>query len=208
MVICAFTMISNIDAASGTPILDSIQEAANQINVPDIQEGQATEIKIVVKDSEYQFVIWKEGGEIKTRYDGDFRLIIQKDSIDLIEKLVYAPETIRFECRDNKNNLIVHVMCWRGLEKYAKHFTNKENSIICDFTGWTALHYACHSDNLEAVQSIFQNGDERALKIIDNYENCPIDLTDNDNVRNFLMSSHFDFQTMFRTSYKAAQSVG
>ena len=39
-------MISNIDAASGKAILNSIKEVSNQINSSDIQEGQGTEIKI------------------------------------------------------------------------------------------------------------------------------------------------------------------
>ena len=85
-------MLSTIDGTSGTPIIDIIQEAANQINISNIEEGQATELIIVVENTEYQFVIWKEGGEIKTKYEGDFRIVIQKDSIGLIEKLKYAPE--------------------------------------------------------------------------------------------------------------------
>ena len=50
---------------------------------------------------------------------------------------------------------------------------------------------------------------ERSIQFFFDNEplNYPIDLTDNENVRQFLTSSIFDFQTMFRTSYKAAQSI-
>ena len=198
----------NMSTTSSIPILDSIRTAANQTNADeDVQEGQRKCIKINVNDKIYEFIIWKENGIIKSKYEGDFRVIIQKDSLDLIEQLIYVPEVIRYKCRDSNENLIVHVLCSRGFSKYAKYFTDKENSVIGDITGWTALHYACHSDNLQAVESIFRNGDERASKIKDRHDNYPIDLTDNENVRQFLTSSIFDFQTMFRTSYKAAQSI-
>lgn len=191
-------MISNSAEVSGIPLLDNIQEVSNPINVEDVRESQREDVKIVVKNKVYEFVVWKERNRMKAKYEGNFRMIIQKDSIDLIEELVYAPESIRFGCRDAKDNLLVHVLCWRGFVSYAKHFINKENSMICDSTGWSALHYACHSDNLKAVRFVFQNGDDRAAKIKDNYSNYAIDLTDNKQVRNFLTSSISGFQKRFR----------
>ena len=185
-------MMSNLDCTSETPILDSIQTAANEINILDVERVQETEINIVVRNKEYQFLISKEGNETKAKYEGDLRIIIQKDSTDLIEKLIYAPEVLRYKCRDKKGNLLVHVLCWRGFEKYAMYFTDKENSLIRDCTGWTALHYACWSDNLDTVSSIYQYGNEGAETLVDNYGNYPIDLTDNEEVRKILVASHFD----------------
>ena len=185
---------------SSTPILDSIQHAAfaaNQINnIGEIEEGKTKEFKLKVNDKVYDFVIKKVRGSMTARFLGDFRVILQNDSttLDFIEQLVYTPEVIKYRCRDMKNNLLVHVLCWRGFVKYVHYFTDKFNSTICDNTGWTTLHYACYSDSLEAVQSVFQNSDkQQCVKIRDNYGNHPIDLTENDNVRNFLTSSILDF---------------
>ena len=147
-------------------------------------------------------------GYIAAKYEGDFRVEIQKDSIELIEKLIYqAPEVIRFRCRDMKDNLLVHVLCWRGFVGFAaKYFTDKGNSTIADKTGWTVLHYACYSDNLEIVKSVFANGDKTKMsKAVDHQGNHPIDLTDCDIIRNFLTSSILDFQTVFRTSFRISE---
>ena len=134
--------------------------------------------------------------------------MIQKDSLELIQKLIYqTPKQIRFQCRDINDNLLVHVLCWRGfVGSAAKHFTDKTNSVIQDKTGWIVLHYACHSDSLENVKSVFANGDKMKMsKIIDHQGNYPIDLTDSDIVRNFLTSSILDFQTVFRTSFRISE---
>ena len=164
-------------------------------------------LEIAVKDKIHRFLLWKEAeqGHIKAKYEGDFRIVIQRDCKELIEKLIYeTPEVIRFQCTDLKGNLLVHVLCWRGfIGLAAKYFTDKTNSTIKDKTGWTVLHYACYSDNLEIVKSAFANGDKaKVSKITDNQGNQPIDLTDNDIIRNFLTSSVLDFQTVFRTSFR------
>ena len=109
---------------------------------------------------------------------------------------------IRFRCRDINDNLLVHVLCWRGFVGFAaKYFTDKGNSTIADKTGRTVLHYACYSDNLEIVKSVFANGDKMKLsKAVDHQGNHPIDLTDCDIIRNFLTSSILDsLQNILRT---------
>ena len=204
---------------SSTPILESIQHAAaaaNQINniEAEIEEGKTKEFKIKVNDKVHDFVIQKENdGRIRAKYLGDFRVILQNNdstTLEFIQQLLQQLniDVIKYRCCDMKNNLLVHVLCWRGFVKYAHYFTDKFNSTICDKTGWTTLHYACYSNCLEAVQSVFQNSDKpQCVKIRDNYGNHPIDLTDNDNVRNFLTSSILDFQTIFRTSFRRSETL-
>ena len=204
--------------SSTTPLLDSIQSAASQnLLEGTVKEGEQKEFKIVVKNKTHRFLIYHEheqretsnpGKRIKARYEGDFRIVIQKDSLELIQKLIYqTPEVIRFQCRDINDNLLLHILCWRGfVNSAAKHFTDKTNSVIQDKTGWTVLHYACHSDSLENVKLVFANGDKMKMsKIIDHLGNYPIDLTDSDIVRNFLTSSILDFQTVFRTSFRISE---
>ena len=195
-------------SSSSTPILADLKNTAKQPDFENINEGDNVKYKIDCNHKTYEFTIWKERGRLKARYLGDFRVSLQKDSVVLIERLLTAPEVIRYECRDTKDNLLVHVLCWRGFAKtYVSHFTNKYNSTICDKTGWAPLHYGCWSDYLDAVQSILKKGDNRASKMEDYHGNYPIDLTDNENVRTFLTSSIFDFQTIFRTSFKATQNL-
>ena len=202
-------MIPLSNLSSSTPLLDNIQSRACQSALENVKEGDQNFLEIVVKDKIHRFLLWKEEKygivKIKATYEGDFRIVIQKDSKELIEKLIYeTPEVIRFQCWDLKGNLLAHVLCWRGFVGLAaKYFTDKANSTIADKTGWSVLHYACYSDNLEIVKSVFANGDKARLsKIIDHQGNHPIDLTDNDIIRQFLTSSILDFQTVFRTSFR------
>ena len=202
-------MIPLSDLSSSTPLLDNIQSRACQNVLEDVKEGDQNFLEIVVKDKIHRFLLWKEGKhgivKIKAKYEGDFWIVIQEDSIELIEKLIYeTPEVIRFQCLDLKGNLLAHVLCWRGFVGLAaKYFTDKANSTIADKIGWSVLHYACYSDNLEIVKSVFANGDKaRMSKTIDHQGNHPIDLTDNDIIRSFLTSSILDFQTVFRTSFR------
>ena len=164
-----------------TPMLDAIQHAAAAITSipPDIYEGETKEIKVMLHNVECGFVIWKEENRIKSKYEGDFRVIIQRNSIELIETIASLPEWLRFGCRDKHNNLLVHVICWRRLEKYVKYFLNESNSCERDCSGWIPLHYTCYSDNLEAVRETLINGDQHAVKVKDGLDNYPVDLTDN-----------------------------
>ena len=199
-------MIPLSNMSSSTPLLDNIQSRACHNALENVKEGDENFLEIVVQDKIHRFLLWKEYNErIKAKYEGDFRVVIQKDSAELIEKLIYeTPEVIRFQCWDLKGNLLAHVLCWRGFVGLAaKYFTDKANSTIADKTGWSVLHYACYSDNLDIVKTVFANGDKaRMSKIIDHQGNHPIDLTDNDIIRSFLTSSILDFQTVFRTSFR------
>ena len=131
---------------SSTPILDNIQHAAavaaeHQINNnEEIEEGKVMELKIKVNGIVYDFVIQKEPGcsKMTGKFLGDFRVMIQQRNdlmtLDLIEQLIYTPlqqDVIKYRCRDTNNNLLVHVLCWRGFVKSAHHFTDKFHSTIC-----------------------------------------------------------------------------
>lgn len=171
--------------SSTTPLLDSIQSKNCHSALEEVKEGAQNIFEIDVKNIIHRFLISKDTkkGHITAKYEGDFRVVIQKDSIELIEKLIYqASEVIRFRCKDINHNLLTHVLCWRGFVGFAaKYFTDKANSTIADKTGWTVLHYACYSDNLEIVKSVLANGDKTKMsKAVDHQGNHPIDLTDCD----------------------------
>ena len=103
-------MIPLSNMSSSTPLLDNIQSRACQ-NALENVKGDQNVLEIVVKDKIHKFLLWKEEKygitKIKAKYEGDFRTVIQKDSKELIEKLIYeTPEVIRFQCWDMKGNLI------------------------------------------------------------------------------------------------------
>ena len=128
-------MPSTDDPKKNTPMLDAIQHAAATLASipPDLYDGEKKEIKVLLHNIECEFVIWKDENRIQSKYKGDFRSIIQRNSIQLIQTIAALPEWLRCECRDKNNNLLVHVICWRRLEKYIKHFIVKPVLFGCVF---------------------------------------------------------------------------
>ena len=113
-------MIPLSNLPSTTPLLDGIQSRNCQRALEEVKEGAQNIFEIEVKNKIHRFLICKDTkkGHITAKYEGDFRVVIQKDSIELIEKLIYqAPEVIRFRCRDINDNLLVHVLCWSRSSK-------------------------------------------------------------------------------------------
>ena len=101
-------------------------------------------------------------GRLKAEYSGRFIHDINSDKVGILKLLRSDPAFIRLFCQDKDKQLIgscniIHmsIVCDIGIPNVINLFVCKNNVLIPNINGETMLHYACYSNNVEIVLSVF-----------------------------------------------------
>ena len=118
-----------------------------------IKEGEEDALKINVQPFGQSFLIWKEKGELKAKYEGRFNDVDFHDP-NICNILKCAPKFVKFECCDSffEGNLVGHAIVSKGLNGLVKFFINPNNVTRKNKLGITPLHVACLYNHLDTVK--------------------------------------------------------
>ena len=148
---------------------------------------------VKVKDIDSEFVVWRENHEKKSKFQGSFFDIIDRDSTKMLVKFKSYPSFVRYDCVDELNASILHLVCYFGLSEFVKDFITHENCRRPGNFSYTPLHYACMTPinpmrpgDLKTIQEILKvSGPEAcADKSIHGYH--PLNYSHNDEVIQYL----------------------
>ena len=150
----------------------------------DIQEGTKQKVSVQLNSFDTPFLLWNACGKIKASFDDTFRTLLRdKENLGILK---YAPKFIKYECSDKYGDLILHKICASGLSSYVRYFINAD---ICNRVGLhrlTPLHHACLSNDLGTVIETMKYDGHRALGMKNKEDEYPINLTTNEEIKNFL----------------------
>ena len=162
-------------------------------------EDEEEVYEVQIKDVDCTFMIWRENNELKSKFQGNLFHIIYRDSysgqLPLITtktliKLKSSPSFVRYDCVDELNALVLHLVCYHGIAEFVEDFISPEN---CRQPGnflYTPLHYACMNPfnigNMKTVQEIIKVAGPEACADKSLHGYCPIDYTHNDEVVQYL----------------------
>ena len=153
-------------------------------------EGEEEVYEVKIKDGDHTFMIWREKDEVKSMFQGNLFDIIDRDSTKLLVKFKSSPSFVRYDCVDELNASILHLVCYHGLSEFVEDFISSEN---CRRPGnflYTPLHYACmnafNGGAIKTVQKIIKVAGPEACADRSLHGYCPIDYTHNDDVLEYL----------------------
>ena len=139
------------------------------------------------------FTVWMENNEVKAKFDGNFFDIINSDSTKTLVQFKKYPSFVRYDCVDELNASILHLVCYFGLAEFVEDFISKEN---CRRPGnflYTPLHYACMNPmnpfrpgDLETVQEVIKVAGPEAFGDRSMHGYFPINYTHNEEVIDYL----------------------
>ena len=149
--------------------------------------------QVKIQDIDAIFTIWKENNKVRSKYQGNFFDIINRDSTKTLVQFKKYPSFVRYDCVDELKASIIHLVCYFGLSEFVEDFISEDN---CRRPGnflYTPLHYACMNPmnpfspgDLETVQEVIKVAGAGAFgdKSVHGY--FPIHYTQNEKVIEYL----------------------
>ena len=155
------------------------------------EEGVYYQVRL--PDLNANFIVWKENNKVKSKFQGNFFNIINRDSTKTLVQFKKYPSFVRYDCVDELNASILHLVCYFGLAEFVEDFISKEN---CRRPGnflYTPLHYACMNPmnpfspgDLETVQEVIKVAGNEAFGDQSLHGYFPINYTQNQEVIEYL----------------------
>ena len=149
--------------------------------------------QVRLSDLNANFIVWKENSKVKSKFQGNFLNIINRDSTKTLVQFKKYPSFVRYDCVDELNASILHLVCYFGLAEFVEDFISKEN---CRRPGnflYTPLHYACMNPmnpfspgDLETVQEVIKVTGKDAFGDRSLHGYFPINYTQNQEVIEYL----------------------
>jgi hypothetical protein len=149
--------------------------------------------QVKVQDIDSSFGVWRENKELKSKYNGNFFNILHGDSTKTLVKFKSYPAFVRYECVDELNASILHLVCYFGLSEFVEDFVSPENCRRPGNFSYTPLHYACMNPmnpmrpgDLKTIQEIIKVAGAEACTDRSIHGFYPINYTHNDEVVQYL----------------------
>ena len=144
-------------------------------------------------DINANFIIWKENNEVRSKFQGNFFDIINRDSTKTLVQFKKYPDFVRYDCVDELNASILHLVCYFGLSEFVEDFISKKNCRRPGNFSYTPLHYACMNPmnpfspgDLETVQEVIKVAGSEAFGDRSIHGYFPINYTHNEKVIEYL----------------------
>lgn len=157
------------------------------------------EVKVHGIDS--TFSAWRENSELKSKYNGNFFDIIDRDSTKTLVRFKSFPAFVRYDCVDELNASILHLVCYFGLSEFVEDFISPQNCRRPGNFSYTPLHYACMNPmntmgpgDLKTLQEILKVAGSDACTDRSIHGYYPVNYTHNDDIFEFLqeVESHLE----------------
>lgn len=149
--------------------------------------------QVKVQDIDSFFDVWRENKELKSKYNGNFFNVLDRDSTKLLVKFKSYPAFVRYECVDELNASILHLVCYFGLSEFVEDFVSPENCRRPGNFSYTPLHYACMNPmnpmrpgDLKTIQEIIKVAGSEACTDRSIHGFYPINYTHNDEAVQYL----------------------
>ena len=150
------------------------------------ESEQSVSYQVRLPDLKANFIVWKENDKVKSKFQGNFFNIINRTSTKTLVQFKKYPSFVRYDCVDELNASILHLVCYYGLAEFVEDFISKEN---CRRPGnflYTPLHYACMNPmnpfspgDLETVQEVIKVAGNEAFGDRSLHGYFPINYTHN-----------------------------
>ena len=149
--------------------------------------------QVKLKYIDPEFVVWRENNVMKSKFKGNFFDIIDRDSTKTLVKFKSFPSFVRYDCLDELNASILHLVCYFGLSEFVEDFISHGNCRRPGNFSYTPLHYGCMNPmnpmrpgDLKTIQEILKVAGPEACtdKSLHGYH--PINYTHNDEVVQYL----------------------
>ena len=149
--------------------------------------------QVKVQDIDSSFGVWRENKELKSKYNGNFFNVIDRDSTKTLVKFKSYPAFVRYDCADELNASILHLVCYFGLSEFVADFISPQNCRRPGNFSYTPLHYACMNPmnpmrpgDLKTIQEILKVAGPEACTDRSIHGFYPINYTHNDEVVQYL----------------------
>ena len=182
---------------------------ANNNNV----KGDDVKYQVKVRDIPHRFLVWSENDEIKSKFQGNFFDIINKDSTKILVQFKSFPSFVRYDCIDELNASILHLVCYFGLSDFVEDFIQLENCRRPGNFSYTPLHYACMNPmnplrpgDLNTIQEIIKVAGPQACLDRSLHGYYPINYTHNEDAIQYLYEIGSHVQLDSAVAYESQDS--
>ena len=170
----------------------------------DKETGNEVYYQVKIQGIDTAFIVWLEDNKVRSKFEGNFFDIINSDSTKTLVKFKKYPSFVRYDCVDELNASLLHLVCYFGLAEFVEDFISKDNCRRPGNFSYTPLHYACMNPmnpfrpgDLETVQEVIKVAGQEAFGDRSMHGYFPINYTHNEGVIDYLHEIGSQLQSDF-----------